>query len=270
MARRLGANHITSRHNLPADVEALFTKTPAIQDVIEFALGDNGTYFVSYRDHDSQVTCKHYNLPNALTSWLYCSQPSVVRDLSSLSITLGPYDSYYAWDKNTASWSNLPPKLEKSILNRLEGQDAWKTTWKANGAEAPSFVSLGADEAYWMRTVSGGGCWDLKCSAPPANPGATDGMAGLRGTNKFLEDSSNFAGIAVGTIVPNKYTRNLIETGSAPLPVTPRCLCAHNHSWQGLLKPARVYMGRLQQDLPSITKFRTVYAANTAHAAATP
>lgn len=186
-----------SRHNLPPDVEALFTKTPAIQDVVEFALGDNGTYFVSYRDHDGQLLCKHYNLPNALTSWLYGSNPTVVRDLSTLSIALGPYDSYYAWDRTCASWSNLPPKMEKSILNRLESQDAWTTTWKAGGAEAPSFVSLGADGAYWMRTVSGGGCWDLKCSPPPTNPGAIDGMAGLRGTNKFLEDSDNFSGVAV-------------------------------------------------------------------------
>lgn len=189
----------TCRHNLHPDIEALFTKTPAIKDVIELSTGNNGTYFVSYRNHDGQILCKHYNLPNALTSWLYCSHPGVIRDLATLSITLGPYDSYYAWDKTSASWSNLPPKLEKSILNRLESQDAWKTVWKANGAEAPSFVSLGADEAYWMRTVSGGGCWDLKCSAPPTNPGATDGMAGLRGTNKFLEDSTNFSGIAVCT-----------------------------------------------------------------------
>jgi hypothetical protein len=185
------------RHNLPADIEALFTQSPAIKDVVELALGANGTYFVSYRDEFSQILCKHYNLPNALTSWLYCSHPSIIRDLATLSITLGPYDSYYAWDKTSASWSNLPPKLEKAILNRVESQDAWKTTWKAGGAEAPSFVSLGADEAYWMRTVSGGGCWDLKCSAPPSNPGATDGMAGLRGTNKFLEDSADFNGVAV-------------------------------------------------------------------------
>jgi hypothetical protein len=185
------------RKNLPADVETLFTKTPAIKDVVELVLGSNDTYFVSYRDHDGQISCKHYNLPNALTSWLYCSQPGVVRDLATLSITLGPYDSYYAWDKKCASWSNLPPKLEKSILSRLEIQDTWTTTWKANGAEAPSFVSLGADEAYWMRTVSGGGCWDLKCSVAPNNPGAVDGMAGLRGTNKFLEDSKDFSGIAV-------------------------------------------------------------------------
>jgi hypothetical protein len=188
------------RHNLPPDLEALFTSTPPIQDVLELSLGSNGTYFVSYRDSTSALLCKHYNLPNALTSWLYASHPAVIRDLATLSITLGPYDSYYAWDKTSASWSNLPPKLEKSILNRVESQDAWKTVWKASGAEAPSFVSLGADEAYWMRTVSGGGCWDLKCSAAPANPGALDGMAGLRGTNKFLEESSDFGGVAVSTV----------------------------------------------------------------------
>lgn len=72
--------------------------------------------------------------------------------------------------------------------------------WKAGGQEAPSFVSLGADEAYWMRTVSGGGCWDLKVNSAPANPGAVDGMAGLRGTNKFLEESSDFGGIAVSPV----------------------------------------------------------------------
>jgi hypothetical protein len=188
-----------TRHNLPPDIESLFTSTPPIKDVLELALGPNSTYFISYRDASSTLLAKHYNLPNALTSWLYCSHPSIIRDLATLSITLGPYDSYYAWDKNSASWSNLPPKLEKSILNRLERQEEGRTVWKAGGAEAPSFVSLGADEAYWMRTVSGGGCWDLKVSGAPANPGAVDGMAGLRGTNRFLEESSDFGGIAVSS-----------------------------------------------------------------------
>ena len=48
------------RHNLPPDVEALFTKTPPIKDVIEFALGSQGTYFISYRDHDGQIFCSKY------------------------------------------------------------------------------------------------------------------------------------------------------------------------------------------------------------------
>lgn len=51
-----------------------------------------------------------------------------------------------------------------------------------------------------MRTVSGGGCWDLKCSAAPTNPGAVDGMAGLRGTNRFLEESRDFGGVAVSLV----------------------------------------------------------------------
>lgn len=67
-----------------------------------------------------------------------------------------------------------------------------RTVWKAGGAEAPCFISLGADEAYWMRTVSGGGCWDLKI-------GGGDGWDGLKGMNKFLEDSSDFSGVAVST-----------------------------------------------------------------------
>lgn len=112
----------------------------------------------------------------------------MIRDLSTLSITIGPYESYYAHDKSSASWSNLPPALEKAILGRLDSQDARKTTWKENGREAPSFVSLGDDGSYFMRTVGGGGSWDLKSKA--------DGMVG---TNKFLNDSTNFQGIAVSS-----------------------------------------------------------------------
>jgi hypothetical protein len=189
-------------HDLPPDVEILFTKTPPIRDVIELALGANETYFVSYRDHDGTIACKHYNLPNPLVEYLYASHPSVIRDLATLSITLGPYGSYYAWDRTTASWSNVPPGLEKSLLSRLESQDAWRTTWKADGYEAPCFVSLGNDGAYFMRTVSGGGCWDFKLPKVDARSGlgmvGGDGWEGIRGTNKFLEDSPNFAGIAVG------------------------------------------------------------------------
>ncbi|KAF2676253.1 hypothetical protein K458DRAFT_424872 [Lentithecium fluviatile CBS 122367] len=179
-------------HNLPPDVEALFTKQPPIQDVIEFALGDQGTYFVSYRDHDGQVLCRHYNLPNPLTEYLYHGHPHVIRDLSTLSISLGPYDSYYAHDKTSASWSNLPPVLEKAVLNRLISQDALKTVWKANGAEAPSFVSLGADGSFFMKTVCGGGSWDLK-----------DKSEGIVGTNKFLEGSPNFLGVAGMYLFPH-------------------------------------------------------------------
>lgn len=188
-------------HNLPPEVEALFTKTPSIQDVIELTLGAHQAFFVSYRDHDGQVLCKHYNLPNPLVEYLYASQPSVMRDLSTLSISLGPYDSYYAWDRTSASWSNVPPGLEKALLKRLESQDAWRTTWKADGYEAPCFVSLGNDGAYFMRTVSGGGCWDFKLPKVEGRSGlgmmGGDGWEGIRGTNTFLEKCSDFTGVAV-------------------------------------------------------------------------
>jgi hypothetical protein len=184
------------RHNLPPDIEALITSTPPVKDVIEVALSENQTYFISYRDQNSQMQCKHYNLPNPLTEWLYASNPSIIRDLATLSITLGPYESYYAWDKNSASWSNLPAGLEKAVLARLENQGDGKgrTAWKSNGAEAPSFVSLGADGAYFMRTVCGGGCWDLKCGK---DGDGREGLDGLRGMNKFLEECRDFSGVAV-------------------------------------------------------------------------
>ncbi|KAF2633148.1 hypothetical protein BU25DRAFT_452956 [Macroventuria anomochaeta] len=195
-------------HNLPPDVETLFTKTPPIRDVIELTLGANDSYFVSYRDHDGQVLCKHYNLPNPLVEYLYASHPAVIRDLSTLSITLGPYGSYYAWDRTSASWSNIPPGLEKSLLNRLESQDAWGTTWKADGYEAPSFVSLGNDGAYFMRTVSGGGCCDFKLPKVEGRGGlgmvGGDGWEGIRGTNKFLEECSDFTVIAAVHLMPTQ------------------------------------------------------------------
>lgn len=179
---------ILYRRNLPPDVEALFTKQPPIKDVVELALGENGTYFVSYRDHDGEVYCRHYNLPNPLTEYLYCGHPRVIRDLTTLSISIGPWESYYAHDKTSASWGNLPSPLEKALLHRLVSQDAWKTIWKEEGREAPSFVSLGADGSYFMRTVKGGGSWDLK---------GREKEEGLRGTNDFLEKCTDFTGVAV-------------------------------------------------------------------------
>ena len=46
------------RHNLPPEIEMLFTKQPPIQDVFEMALGENWAYFVSYRDADGGVYCR--------------------------------------------------------------------------------------------------------------------------------------------------------------------------------------------------------------------
>ncbi|KAF1830101.1 hypothetical protein BDW02DRAFT_642408 [Decorospora gaudefroyi] len=123
-------------HNLPPDIEALFTATPPITDVIELALAPNSTYFITYRDATNTIHSKHYNLPNPLTDHLYASHPHIVRDLATLSITLGPWDAYFAWDKTAASWSNLPPALEKAVLARMLGEGRWKD----DGAQAPCFA----------------------------------------------------------------------------------------------------------------------------------
>ena len=58
------------------------------------------------------------------------------------------------------------------------------------GQEAPSFVSLGADGTYFMRTVCGGGSWDLKITPKSQSDG-------MKGTNSFLEEAANFKGVAV-------------------------------------------------------------------------
>lgn len=184
--------------------------------------------------------------------YLYASHPSIIRDLPTLSISLGPYNSYYAWDRTSASWSNLPASLEKGILARLESQDAWKTLWKAGGAEAPCFVSLGADGAYFMRTMCGGGCWDLKSGK---NGDGKVGVDGLRGTNEFLEGCRDFCGIAVSlnldlALMSQCFHSVLIRciTGATSIPIAARCLYPDPYVEQGILKPPRVYLVRLQQD----------------------
>lgn len=88
-------------------------------------------------------------------------------------------------------------------MDRVEGT----AVWKGNGSDAPSFVSLGAEGAYFMRTVGGGGAWDLKVGGKRA-AGASEDLAtamlsgkdtkeGLRGINGFLEGAADFSSVAV-------------------------------------------------------------------------
>jgi hypothetical protein len=54
-----------------------------------------------------------------------------------------------------------------------------------------------------MRTVSGGGCWDLKSREE-----------GMRGTNKFLEESASFTGVAVCPVPFSTFLFPLPTTSS--------------------------------------------------------
>jgi len=60
--------------------------------------------------------------------------------------------------------------------------------WKEDGREAPSFVNLGPDGSYFMRTVKGGGSWELKNK---------EKAEGLKGIDEFLDKATDFSGIAV-------------------------------------------------------------------------
>ncbi|OCK95118.1 uncharacterized protein K441DRAFT_557693 [Cenococcum geophilum 1.58] len=135
-----------ARHNLPPEIEMLFTKQPPIQDVFEMALGENRAYFVSYRDADGGVYCP-----------------------------LGSSNSFFAADKSACQWSSLPLALEKALQSRLTETGTWKL------GEQPAFVSLGAGGSYFMRTVGGGGAWELKGRA--------------EGINTYLTNAPNFADI---------------------------------------------------------------------------
>lgn len=173
-----------ARHNLPPEIEMLFTKQPPIQDVFEMALGENWAYFVSYRDADGGVYCRLNNLPPLLTTFLsgptpssppQTALPTISRDLPSLRLTLGPSNSFFAADESACQWSSLPPALEKALQSRLTETGTWKL------GEQPAFVSLGAGGAYFMRTVGGGGAWELKGQA--------------EGINTYLTNAPNFTDI---------------------------------------------------------------------------
>jgi hypothetical protein len=73
-------------------------------------------------------------------------------------------------------------------------------TWKLG--EQPAFVSLGAGGAYFMRTVGGGGAWELKGQA--------------EGINTYLTNAPNFADIKVtlshSTILLGQCPTALLQT----------------------------------------------------------
>ena len=71
MERRFSAD-LTGhfRHDLPPEIEMLFTKQPPIQDVFEMALGENWAYFVSYRDADGGVYCRKGFISSIQLPWV--------------------------------------------------------------------------------------------------------------------------------------------------------------------------------------------------------
>jgi hypothetical protein len=106
---------------------------------------------VSGQDHiDSQ------GLPIELQNFLYArdTQQSLVRHISSLRCTFGPYNaSFFAHDGSAFRWMNLPTDLTSALQSRIKNG-----TW----IDRPRFVSLGANENFVLITEKHAAVWDLE------------------------------------------------------------------------------------------------------------
>ena len=124
-------------------------------------------------DADSRIV--YSEIPKKLEEWLLpIPGKGTVRDHLSLSITLGPSGTYFAFDKNDTIRKNLPAKLERVI----------KTTKTEHGkfmkGHYPQSVALGPVDACVYITTGGHGFWDLD--------GQSDGLKKILEDFKSLKD----------------------------------------------------------------------------------
>lgn len=94
-----------------------------------------------------------HNLPLQLESWLIDpTTHTCKRDIPTLAVELGPDRSFFARDKDSYRWHNLPDALEEAIQQRL-----CPAGWTAR----PDLVVLGADGAFIYANDRGGHCYAL-------------------------------------------------------------------------------------------------------------
>ena len=133
------------RYNLPTPIEQLFIKTPPIKDVYELVLGPENSYYFGYKDSDDKPYCIHSGLPYHLTQWLspQNGQSHVYYDIPTLSISLGPNESYVVHDKASLAWCGVPDGLAARLL--------------AYGAQGTSLVALGVENSFVVVNTDGSG-----------------------------------------------------------------------------------------------------------------
>ncbi|KIV81387.1 hypothetical protein PV11_03578 [Exophiala sideris] len=157
-----------SSMNFPSDICDIVRGPPASQEIYEIALAPNGAFCIVYTAMNGQMMLTRDRLPHDLEKWLvpgYGGAVSAARDLTTLSVCLGPNESFFAFDKNEAIWDGLPAAFETALLGlRNVAAGGFKP------GKNPQCVALGADDTYIMITADGGGVWDL------------------RGTNDFLHN----------------------------------------------------------------------------------
>ena len=115
-------------------------------------------------------------IPRSLEQWLSpISGRGTVRDPLSLSITLGPYGTYFAFDKNSSISNNLPAAMRRAIRATQNEDGSFKI------GHHPRSVAFGPDDAYVYIITGGHGHWDLR--------GQSDSL------KKILEDSKSLKDI---------------------------------------------------------------------------
>lgn len=130
-----------------------------MKELNEIALGPNGSYLVVYTKQDGTKYVNRWGIPESLRKWLVPIEGKglgATRNLSSLRCSLGPDGSYFAFDKNGATWADIPAPLEEALKNKLNEDGEFKQ------GIYPQSVALGANGTYVMTTVGGGALWHLK------------------------------------------------------------------------------------------------------------
>ncbi|CAD6593664.1 MAG: hypothetical protein ASARMPREDX12_007422 [Alectoria sarmentosa] len=132
----------TTTINLPEglkDLEEGVGQGRPIQAIYSLNFGWNGAYILAARTVNGPVI-RTQNLPPQLDFWLIDPiTHTCKRDIASLTVELGPNGSFYARDKDSYRWHNLPDALEEAIQQHL-----CPAGWTAK----PDFVVLGADGAF--------------------------------------------------------------------------------------------------------------------------
>ncbi|KAF2095676.1 hypothetical protein NA57DRAFT_79389 [Rhizodiscina lignyota] len=185
-----------SFNGIPDGITELMTKAPKAKDILDVALGPDGSYCVVYTNQAGEPMLRRNELPPALEKW-FIPVPgnglSAKRDLASLNVALGPNGSFFAFDSNGAFWSNLPAGFNDALSQRLDSKGNFKS------GDYPQSVSLGADGTYVMTTVGGGGMWNL-C-------GTNDILS------NFLKESKSLKGIYV-ILSPSRTGVHLVVTNT--------------------------------------------------------
>ncbi|CAD6593183.1 MAG: hypothetical protein ASARMPRED_007101 [Alectoria sarmentosa] len=140
----------TTTINLPEglkDLEEGVGQGRPIQAIYSLNFGWTGAYILAARTVNGPVI-RTQNLPPQLDSWLIDPiTHTCKRDIASLTVELGPNGSFYARDKDSYRWHNLPDALEEAIQQQL-----CPAGWTAK----PDFVVLGADGAFIYSNDRGG------------------------------------------------------------------------------------------------------------------